>query len=760
MAEEEFITLESDEDELNSEVISQQSIKELSESNESPLVKYIILALSSLVIIMIFVLSYLYLTKDDQKGQQEDINASSIIQNINEKRLTKHELTRAQKLIQKADQLYKNGEKEEALKIYEELSEYNQALSHYNIGVAYLKDKRYKDAISSFDKAMQNNMLKCPSAINAGVCGIYLKDQTIFKKYLKDAKRYLPYMLNSPLYSFYLSTIYYYYDQPFESLIVMKNPTSKFYLNKQNYISSKIYTALNNDKSAIKSLIKVNNPKNALTLGLLRAKIGEYSLAINSLSSAIKQNIQPIKSNLALSLVNQKIGNFQDAGDTLEYVYKTYREKSTSIYPISIQIKKSLFDPIHAQKEFKNRIFLNDKYKYSLLFYYAPYQIFNQNQTINTITKGTKKIAIHSIQPAVSYLQDSKLISKMNIAITKALTKINENKIYEAIDILEDVKSLYPTHSTIYYNLGLLYTQIFNFQKAYKYFSKSYSLDNNNYFALTFKAICARLTNKDIPNNDLEKLKLNTTNKEALALIEIANESLGLEVGFLPSDNNAFKTVINLLFAHRQNNYKVYKRSAKTLKEITKSDIVSNVILLDALNDKSDIKTYANDIQLRLRDKTLDTKALYGGGFLAKELYIRMLSIAGINHLLEDDLNKYQLSHKQTISLLQTYALSHIYTKKFNLAYNIYNRLIDEYNQKDSHTLFLAAVAAIGSNHHANAIALLELSKLGDSSNFESKYALGLLYHEAKNLEGASIQYKKIGNSDFRSDYFKFKLKK
>lgn len=57
-----------------------------------------------------------------------------------------------------------------------------------------------------------------------------------------------------------------------------------------------------------------------------------------------------------------------------------------------------------------------------------------------------------------------------------------------------------------------------------------------------------------------------------------------------------------------------------------------------------------------------------------------------------------------------------------------------------------------------NAIALLELSKLTDPSNVESKYALGLLYQEVGNYEAATAQYRSIGNIGFISQYFTFAL--
>jgi tetratricopeptide (TPR) repeat protein len=758
MAEEEFFTLD-DEDLEELQELSSDKKELIDEKSSNKTIHYVVIAFLALMIILLGVFIYLYIDKKNSETDNTEVNASKIIQNIKEKELTPKEENEVQKLLKKAESLYNQGKKSEALKIYEELSQYNKALSFYNIGVAKLKEQKYEEAISSFEKAMKSNKLKCASALNASICALSMQDIPTFREYLGLAQKYLPYMINKPLYSYYFSLINYYKDQPVESLITINNPTANFYKDEQNFIASKTLSAIENYTGAINHLYEINDPKNMLTIGLLQANIGEFSLSAKTLQNAVEQRIEPLKTNIALALVKNKMGLLKDSGELLKSTYDTYKERAENTYPILVKLKGSLFDPVLAQKEFKKRLFLNDKYRYSLLFYYAPYQVFDAKQTINDITKGAKKIEIDSIKPALSYLKDSKAISNVNLAITKALKKIIDNKTYEANAIFKEAIKLYPAHAIVHYDLALSYAQIFDFQNAYKHFSKSYSLDSRNYMALCFKTFCARLTGKNIPKKELEKFKMQTDNQEALALIELALGSLGLDLGYLKAKDAAFTNVINLLFAYSRDDLMMYQKSALELKNLLSRDLVSNILYLDATHDKSDIKRYARAIQTRLTQMNLDLSPLYFGGFLPKELYIRMLNIAGIESVAKNKLTSYAAGAKPTISLLHSLAYSYIYNQDFNEAYKIYNSLIDDYDQKDSHTLFLAAISAIGANHHANAVALLELSKLTDKSNFESRYALGLLYHEAQNLEGSSIEYQKIGNSGFISDYFTFTLK-
>ena len=756
MAEEEFFTLDDDDLEEIVEVSEKVSTKK---ESGSKIIHYLIIGFLVLAIILFAIFAYIYVEKQNET-KEDDVNASLIIQNIQDKKLTPEEESKAQKLLIRADKLYSDGKKEQALEIYEQLSRYNKALSFYNIGAAKLKEKNYQEAIYSFEKAMKSTKLICASSLNCAICYLKLDNIPRFEYYIKLSDKYLQYMKSQPLYSYYHSLINYYKNQPVESLISIKNQTADFYINQQNIIASKTLSAINNYSLAIYYLIKNGDQKDSLTAGLLHAKNGEYSLSSNVLQNAVNQGFEPIKSNIALALVKNKLGLLKDSGDILKSTYDAYKSEAENTYPISVTLKKSLFDPSFAQKEFKKRLFLDDKYRYSLIFYYAPYHVIDSTKTVNLITKGAKKIEIDSLKPAIDYLKESTAFSNVNLEITKALKKVIDNKIYEANKIFKNAIELYPAHSTIHYNLALSYAQIFDFQNAYKHFSKSYSLDTHNYKALAFKTFCAKLTNKNIPKKELEKVKKDSDKKETLALINIALGSLALDLGYLEADDSTFKHSLNLSFAYSRDDSKMYQKSASAIKNILKKDLVSNILYLDATHDKSKIKTYAREIHATLTKNDLDISSLYFGGFLAKELYIRMLHIAGVTVIAKNKLESYAKVNKPTIPLLQSLAFTYIYNQNFDKAYAVYNELIDKYKQKDSHTLFLSSIAALGSSHHANAVALLELAKLTDESNFESRYALGLLYQEAGNFEGSSIQYRKIGNSNFQSNYFTFNLKK
>ena len=115
-------------------------------------------------------------------------------------------------------------------------------------------------------------------------------------------------------------------------------------------------------------------------------------------------------------------------------------------------------------------------------------------------------------------------------------------------------------------------------------------------------------------------------------------------------------------------------------------------------------------------------------------------------------------SEESSVGIMQALALTSIYLREFEKAYVIYNALIDEAGQTDSQTMFLAAVAAVGAGHHENAAALLALAKSEAPTNYESRYGLGILHQEAKNLRAALIQYGAMAHVQFRPEYFDFEI--
>jgi tetratricopeptide (TPR) repeat protein len=762
MAEEEIIILE-DGEEASSKEIKKESVKDKIKNK-----KLIIIIAGVILLLLIILISVYFLTKEEEVQELPDINASQIAKKLQKKeKAYLFSASKLEKMIQKANILYEKGNKKEALKIYENIASFNKAISEYNIGVAQMKEKNFQAALDSFKNAIKNKEHRCVSAINAAICALMLKKEALFNYYIDLAFVYLPEEANSPLYSYYQALINYYKRFYIETLSSLKHPTSSYYQKEQNYIAAKIFALFESDILAIEYLEKNRSINDDLTLGLLYSRIGEYDIAINHLQKSLGNAIEPLRSRIALALAYNKKGMLGSCSNAINAALKDYKEKATDIYPIKAVLKDSLFDVNVAQNEFKQKLFLDEETVFGLIFYFAPYKVFNAKQTINYIRKGGISIFIDEMTPALKYLKRSSTISKVNLAISKGIKSALEYKIHKANSIFKSLLKQYPKHSILHYNLALTYAQIGNYSLAYKHFKTSYYLDSKNYLSGIFAAMNAQMIHKDnsklieILKEDLETENPSLENEFYHTLIYLIENNVASVTRWFEKEKplRPLYLIVDTIAAKRLKNPSLYQNAAAKLKASYKNDIVADIIYLNAFYRDKDIKEFAKQIQKNFKENNFNYDSLYYGPMIAKTIYTKILQIAGLLHHTRDILKKrLEIENEDVIGIMHSLAYIDIFTKNFEEAYVIYNQLIDEYKQDDTNTLFLASVASIGANHPENAIALFELSKLTDPSNFESRYALGLLYQEVKNLKAAAIQYGKIGDIGFQSNFFTFKI--
>ncbi len=759
--EELLIIDDEDIDEQDEEIFldQEQTQNQQNKTQNRSYTKYIIIILS-LIILLLSILGVYLLTKHEKKQIQEEENSTKIIKNIEKNTILAKPKTKIEKLTQKAKMLYDLGKKEEALKVYAKISAYQKNLSIFNLAVTKIKQKDYQKAIELFKTSANFDDLKFESTLNIAICYKLLGDNNKFKHYLNLANDYIIQKYNSPLFDYYYALIFYYKNRPFESLALLNKYKADFFKYDKNLLLAYQYTLLQNYPQAIKYFSKLKDSNYFFTIGKLYAKEAKYSLAQKAFLNSIKSKKYIQKSLVALSLTQNKLGMFADCSSTLKKIYKSY-PKATELFPIKVKLKDSLYDPIKAQKDFKHSIFADIFNKYSLIFYFAPYKLFDPSQSNSIIQKGVKEIYIDNILQATNYLKEASNISQINLKIVQGLELINKHKVYEANKLFKKLTKIYPNHSILHYNLALTYANISDFQKAKKHFQKSFLLDKSNYLAAFFTAFSAILTNQNYDQKVLQDiLKHYPTNKYQIKLLYkiLNNDPL---INFDTKNlHSSFDILLSIIMANISSNLKDYSLFTKKLYKLMPKDLVTNIIYVDNISQNLDIKGYAKNIQSYLTRKSIDYKALFYGETIARELYIKVLSIAGTTRYAKNLLENELKTNPNQIALLQSLAYTYIYTKEYEKAYKIYNNLIDNFNINDPHTLLLASVAAIGANHHANATALLELANLDDRSLHESRFALGLLYQEAKNFEAAAIQFSKIGNIGFKPKYFDFELRK
>jgi Flp pilus assembly protein TadD len=552
-----------------------------------------------------------------------------------------------------------------------------------------------------------------------------------------------------------------------ESLSSLTHPSSDEYKIQNNQIKAKVSTLYGNYNQALSALESSSLAKNSATLGMLYANIGDLTLAKEYLREAITENPKGFKEQIALSYVYLKSGLLDDGGSLLRTLTDMYGEEVYKPYPITVFLRHSLFEPQKAQKHLRNKILKTKNIDYQKIFYFAPYKAFNASQTISYIRKGTANMFIDDISSAKEYLQKSSKTSTVNYGIAKAIQKALTFQLSDANSEFKKLQKKTPKHSILNYNLGLTYAQMGDFVNAHKYFLKSYYLDADNYLSGIFAIMCSQMISQENPKL-LAIVKENLSDEDESQEYEFYSTLLNFSqnnfVGILPWLEKNYKDrpiylALNVLSAIKVGRFKRAKHDAKKLSNLQNSDILPHLMYIDLINRDLPYKAYAKSLRSYMQKQHFNYNDFYYGPFITRYLYAYTALITGNLYTVQENLKKRLSSATGDVeSVMQTLALTSIFSQNFESAYLLYNQLIDEYKVRDSLTLFLGAVASIGANHPANAIALLELAKLKDPNNMESRYGLGLLYLQSKNNQGAGIQFQNIGNSGFISQYFDFKI--
>ncbi|WP_298057526.1 tetratricopeptide repeat protein, partial [uncultured Campylobacter sp.] len=335
-------------------------------------------------------------------------------------------------MIAKANLLYEKGNKFEALKIYENIAVYNQSLSNYNLGVSQMRQGKFEDALKSFKKAIDNNENVAVSAINAAVSSLELKNEQNFNYYINLANSFLYKEADSPLYNYYYALINYYKGQYVEALAALSHAENGYYKDRYDYLAAKILSFIGNDTKAIQKLEAQKEFDADLALGMLYARLGQYEKARNRLNLALNKGGDSNKINSMIAIINLKDGKFEAATNEIKAVFHEDPLFLNANFPIKTILKPELFDVNLAQAHFRNDLFFDKTKRYETLFYFAPYKVFDPNQTINYIRKGGVSLFLDDASAAGNYLNASGALSKVNLELSSAIANALNYKLKQA----------------------------------------------------------------------------------------------------------------------------------------------------------------------------------------------------------------------------------------------------------------------------------------------------------------------------------------
>ena len=566
-----------------------------------------------------------------------------------------------EKMIKRANIMYAQGEKNEALKLYKKIANYNESISYYNLGVAELQEKQYEKAIKNFELAIQNRENLCVSALNAAVAALELGDEIRFNSFINLAYTYLPSEASSAMYSYYYALVNFYQENYLETLSPLEHRTSPEYAVMQNQLSAKIHFLFSSYHQAIAQLEKEYQDENALSLGLLYANLGDTVLAKKYLRSAIAQGISPVKSQLALAYVSLKAGQIHDAANLIENITAMYPDEVYKHYPIEAYLKRSLFDVDLAQRNFHQNIIHNPYTIYEILFYFAPYKIFNADKTISYIRKGNANISIDNVSGASQYLHESASLSSVNERLAQAIQLALNFNLQEANKQLKVLVKEYPRHSIVQYDLALSYAQLGDVNLAHKHFKKSHNLDAKNYLSGIFTMMSAKLINQENKKFGLiikDNLAHEVKNEEYdlyRALIHFKEGNLPATYAWMEGDKkeSPFNLAFETLIAMSMNKVDfAQEHSAKLIKQLP-NDILPHLLYIDSHYSSLEKKMFARKALTHLKRQKFSMYDFYYGPFITQYLYTQYSQITGslypLKLLIRDKLS---MEKKQPIGII------------------------------------------------------------------------------------------------------------
>ena len=258
-------------------------------------------------------------------------------------------------------------------------------------------------------------------------------------------------------------------------------------------------------------------------------------------------------------------------------------------------LQESLFDVQKAQQKFQKELQFSKHVNYQILFYFAPYKIFDAKQSINMIKKGSANISIGDNDEATGYLIDVAKTSDVNKNIVLAVREILNRRLRIGNKILKEVELNNPKHAVLHYDLGLSYAQLGDFIKAHEHFRRSFHLNSRDYLSGIFAILTGDLVGEDIDK-----------------LTEVLKENLALE------PNNKEQTLYETLLAFQTNGFGAMQDWVTELDSKDKTDlfnlgfayIITN-ILDKQLNNSDENKKISKMIASKLPNELLPHMLFY-----------------------------------------------------------------------------------------------------------------------------------------------------
>ncbi|WP_158653754.1 tetratricopeptide repeat protein [Helicobacter salomonis] len=684
-------------------------------------------------------------------------------------------------LITKADILYQRGQHQEALKIFNDISRMSSSIANHNLGVIKMREHDYTGALAAFNNAIQSGQNTSVNAINAMVASFYLNNMDLYTRYLKLTMQHLPEIAHQPVYAYAYSLGLYYGGHYFETLSTLTHSNSTVFKPARQRLASKIYLLFGDAKNALDNLNSIATHKDQKALGLLYARLGRYTEALEHLRRYANQYPDDLSALMAMEIISLKVGDFPEVSNILGFLSQHGSNDPNELkilsdtYPIVPVLNARFFDINTVRRDFWENNFRESIGLpiYRIFFYYAPFKLVDVKRGLQNIQEGVSFVdtdGIKDFQRALKSLETGNNISISNQYTIAALKDIGKSHLRSALNQLKLALQANPNNAVSHYNMALVYAQLEDFNQASFHFKKSYHLDSRNVLAGIFTVLAGRLNYEDTS----AFLKHLTTDFQAMSFSDkIQRAFLHSFIAYLNNANNddlewlnrvqrplKIYYALNIAYAHQAQDKRRLVSSFKALQAMQPNNMLTNLFYQMMLKYRADIKQMLGAYAF-LTDKNMDWEELMHGPLLARKMYIYLGFITGLLNQQEETLTLH-LSATQdkelSTDLMRMLGLISIFQKKYEKAISIFNFLINKRQEIDAEPLMLASLANIALKRYSDAALILEFAKTQLPGNYDIRYGLGLLYQQAGNLEASLNHFGAIKDKKFQSTYLDFAL--
>ena len=575
----------------------------------------------------------------------------------------------------------------------EDKQERRELLLKFNTAVLYLEQEKYLHAIQLLKQS--SKILKVPSYLNIGIAYYKLKSNNNAYLYLKKIYDFKELQYKDKF--SYFSAAYYLY----------KITNNKEYIEEITKVSDKAKRLTEHEKLlVVDTLILQKDYKKALSIAEGIKNISQLKVAMLCIKL---RNYDKAKFYLEKALNTAK----GDKAKNEVMWFKLYRNlKANDIVNVTedilkIEERKKIF---HTNKRLELELFFNkDKFtakeyfdkvtnpsfdfKLDFAYYFAPfifedYDVMNVNETNGFIIKN--KDSIHELNMMIDYN-------------SKFLKVIKEDPI-KRVQILQNmIDEKYDTKAYEYYNLGLSYAQVYDYNNAYKYFKKAYNLDHGNKLYSVMTLITTKKFNVNEDKVFLEFLEKNimSTNGTYEYLSKymykvFVNSAIELDKNKLSLRQKKSIFFRALYFIDNLKDDGIMT-SSPLLVEFAKDPLV-HLFKLIAREENENEYIYISRIQDEL--PRIYNNIFLKGNLIITDYYIDVLKALGIFNRTD-----FNIENNKSPSYLRTKAIIQLYNGVPLETIKIIEYLHNEYNLQsiDSFYILIAALFSSGNTELAYA---------------------------------------------------------